>query len=207
MTRRYFQRYQRPDRINHWIVAICLFLAGLSGLALFHPSMYWFTNLFGGGPWTRILHPFLGVIMALGFARLFFRFRRDNVLTDADRQWNRTIFALLRGDKGNMPPAGKYNAGQKMMFWTFAISLLVLFVTGFLFWRPWFAHFFPITVVRLAVLLHAFAATMLVLCAIVHVYATIWVKGTLRAMTRGTVSEGWVRKNHPLWYRELTGHD
>jgi formate dehydrogenase subunit gamma len=40
---------------------------------------------------------------------------------------------------------------------------------------------------------------------IVHVYAAIWVKGTLRAMTRGTVSEAWARHHHRGWYRQVTG--
>ena len=42
------------------------------------------------------------------------------------------------------------------------------------------------------------------LTVIVHVYAAIWVKGTTRAMTRGTVSPGWAKMNHPLWYEEMT---
>lgn len=56
-------RYNANERSNHWLVAILFFLAGLSGLALFHPALFWLSNLFGGGPWTRILHPFLGVAM------------------------------------------------------------------------------------------------------------------------------------------------
>jgi hypothetical protein len=38
---------------------------------------------------------------------------------------------------------------------------------------------------------------------IVHVYAAIWVKGTVRAMTRGTVTELGAA-NHALWHREVT---
>jgi formate dehydrogenase subunit gamma len=37
-----------------------------------------------------------------------------------------------------------------------------------------------------------------------HVYAAIWVKGTVRAMTRGTVTESWAKLNHPLWHEEVT---
>ena len=103
-----------------------------------------------------------------------------------------------------MPPVGKYNAGQKLVFWAMAISLLVLLVTGFMFWRPWFAPYFPIAACAPAVLLHAIAAVVLVLATIVHVYAAIWVKGTVRAMTRGTVTEGWAQQNHALWHREMT---
>jgi len=56
----------------------------------------------------------------------------------------------------------------------------------------------------MATLLHAVAAVVLILSIIVHVYAAIWVKGTVRAMTRGTVSEAWARQNHPLWHQEMT---
>ena len=55
---------------------------------------------------------------------------------------------------------------------------------------------------RVAGLLHAVAAFVLVLGFIVHVYAALWVKGTLHAMVRGTVSGGWAKHHHPQWYRE-----
>ncbi|MET0348698.1 MAG: cytochrome b/b6 domain-containing protein, partial [Rhizobacter sp.] len=99
----------------------------------------------------------------------------------------------------------KYNAGQKLVFWAFAVSLLLLFFTGFMFWSPWFVGFFPITLRRIAVVVHAVSAVVLVLSVIVHVYAAIWVQGTMRAMTRGTVTEGWARHHHPRWYRGLRG--
>ena len=200
----YLLRYPHADRINHWVVAMLFFLAALSGLSFFHPSLFFFSNLFGGGPWTRILHPFLGVAMALGFVGLYVKFWRDNILTDADRTWNRHLLDLLRGDKGNMPPAGRYNAGQKAVFWAFTGSLLVLLLTGLVFWRPWFVGYFAIGLIRVAVVLHAVAAVVLIISVIVHVYAAIWVSGTVRAMTRGTVSESWARQNHPLWHREMT---
>ncbi len=57
---RRIKRYTPGERTNHWIIAFTFILLALSGLALFHPSMYWLSNLFGGGPWTRILHPFIG---------------------------------------------------------------------------------------------------------------------------------------------------
>ena len=53
-------------------------------------------------------------------------------------------------------------------------------------------------------LLHAVSAVVLIAATIMHVYAVIWVKGTARAMTRGTVTEGWARTNHALWYRDMT---
>ncbi len=199
------QRYGDRTRLNHWFVAILFICAGLTGLAVFHPSMYFLSNLFGGGQWTRILHPFFGLLMVLGFVFLFFQVVRDNFWTREDTQWVKQAPDLLKGDEEAMPPVGKYNAGQKIVFWIFGISLLLLLVTGFMFWRPWFAEFFPIPVRRIAVLVHAVSATVLIISVIIHIYAAIWVKGSVGAMTRGTVSEGWARKHHPLWYRKITG--
>lgn len=201
---RMLKRYEDGERMNHWFIALMFFLAGLSGLAFFHPGLFFLSNLFGGGSWARILHPFMGLLMALGFVLMFMRVWRENIVSAADREWKKHMGQMLRGDKSGMPPVGKYNYGQKLVFWSMAASLLVLLVTGFLFWSPWFTPYFAVTVGRAAVLLHAIAAVVLILCVIVHVYAAIWVKGTVRAMTRGTVSEGWAKANHPLWHQEMT---
>ena len=204
MAERMLRRYEDRDRMNHWFIALMFVLAGLSGLAFFHPSMYFFSNLFGGGSWARILHPFLGVLMALSFLGLFLRLWKENRITAADREWKAHMGDMLRGEKAKLPPVGKYNYGPKVVFWLMAVSLLVLLATGLLFWRPYFAPSVPIPVARAAVLLHAISAVVLILATIVHVYAAIWVKGTVRAMTRGTVSESWARLNHPLWHQDVT---
>lgn len=204
MSTRLLPRYADRVRMNHWFVALMFVMAALSGLAFFHPSFYFFSYLFGGGQWTRILHPFMGVLMALSFLGLFFRLWRQNLITDTDREWRRNAGRMLRGDKAGMPPAGKYNYGQKAVFWLMTLSLLVLLVTGVMFWRPWFAPYFSIELMRVAVVLHAVSALVLVLTTTVHIYAAIWVKGTMRAMTRGTVTESWARRNHPLWHKEVT---
>jgi formate dehydrogenase subunit gamma len=205
---RYLDRYPDRTRMNHWAVAGLFLCAGLSGLAFFHPAFFPLTMLFGGGPWARVLHPFFGVLMALGFVLLFVQVWRENLWKRRDTEWMKAAPHLIRtGDEEGMPPVGKYNAGQKLVFWAFGASLLLLFVTGFVFWQPWFADFFPIPMRRVAVVVHAASATVLILSVIAHVYAAIWVKGTMRAMTRGTVSESWARRNHPLWYREMSGGD
>jgi len=58
-------RYTTAARINHWITAVSLILLALSGMALFHPSLYFLTNLFGGGQMTRAVHPWIGVVLFL----------------------------------------------------------------------------------------------------------------------------------------------
>ncbi len=201
---RLLQRYKDGDRMNHWFIALMFVLAALSGLAFFHPSLFFFSHLFGGGSWARILHPFMGLLMVLGFGGMFVRLWRDNLVNDADREWKKHMGDMLRGDKSGMPPVGKYNYGQKMVFWVMVLSLLLLLLSGLMFWQPWFTPYVPIALQRAAVLVHAVSAVLLVAAIIMHVYAAIWVKGTVRAMTRGTVTEGWARANHPLWHQEIT---
>jgi formate dehydrogenase subunit gamma len=71
-------------------------------------------------------------------------------------------------------------------------------------WRPYFADAFPIWLNRIAVVVHAVAAFVLIAGIMVHIYAAFWVKGSMRAMTRGTVTRAWAKHHHPAWYREIT---
>ncbi|MDH4570044.1 formate dehydrogenase subunit gamma [Pseudomonas sp. BN414] len=198
------ERYTPSERSNHWAVAILFFLAGLSGLALFHPALFWLTNLFGGGPWTRILHPFLGVAMFLFFIWLVMRFAHHNRWEKSDSQWLRQWKDVVNNREDRLPDVGRYNAGQKMLFWVLLLSMLVLLATGVVIWRQYFSHLFGIDIIRLAALLHAVAAWVLICSIIVHIYAGIWIKGSISAMLHGWVSRGWARKHHGAWYKEIS---
>ena len=201
------ERYDDSERINHWIVAITFVLLALSGLALFHPSMFFLTNLFGGGPWTRILHPFIGLVMFVAFLGLAIRVWRANLLDEKDKLWLKQVEDVVNNREDKLPEVGKYNAGQKLLFWVQVACLTLLLVTGFVIWQPYFAPTFNITVIRLAVVLHAIAAFVLILGIIIHIYAGIWVKGSIRAMTRGYVTRAWARKHHAAWYKQVASDE
>lgn len=198
------RRYTEGERMTHWVVAVSFVLAGLSGLAFFHPSLFFFSHLFGGGPWTRILHPFLGLLMFIAFALMAKHHWRDNVMTEGDTAWRAKARDLLMGRHPDMPPAGKFNAGQKVLFWVLVVCMVVLLLTGFTLWRPWFEPLFAVPLLRVTVLLHAVAAAVLVIMIIGHIYMGIWTKGSLRGMTRGTVPEGWAKLHHRAWYEQVT---
>ena len=196
-------RYTAGTRINHWIVAISFVLLALSGLALFHPALFWLTNLFGGGPWTRILHPFIGCVMAAAFYLLCVKFWRDNILQPRDWIWLRKIKDVAGNREENLPEVGRYNAGQKLLFFTLVVCLIGLLLSGIVIWRVYFSELFSIGVIRAAALLHAFFGFVLITAIIIHIYAGIWVKGSIRAMTRGVVTPGWAWKHHRAWFREV----
>ena len=197
------KRYDPQERANHWLVGICFILLALSGLAFFHPAFYPLTQLFGGGVWARILHPFIGILMAAAFLVMFFRFKSLNTMTPADKEWLSRVGEMMDGNDHNMPEQGKYNGGQKMMFWTMALSMLLLFVSGIFLWRTYFN--LPVDVVRLGAVVHAAIAAIMIAMTFVHVYAALWVKGTVRAMVYGTVTRAWAKQHHRAWYRQVTG--
>ena len=197
-------RYAAGMRIKHWIVAISFVLAALSGLALFHPALFWLTNLFGGGPWTRILHPFIGCVMVAAFFLFSVTLWRDNALQERDWIWLKKIKDVIGNREEHLPDVGRYNAGQKLLFFTIVACLIALLLSGIVICRIYFSAFFAIGVIRFASLLHAFCGFALICAIVVHIDAAIWTKGSIRAMTRGWVSPGWAWKHHRAWFREVT---
>jgi len=197
-------RYTVGERIGHWTVAISFVLVALSGLALFHPALFWLTELFGGGPWTRILHPFIGLVMVGAFFQFAAKYWKENALQPRDWAWLRKIRDVIENKEENLPEVGRYNAGQKLLYFTIVASLVVLLLSGILIWRVYFSAYFPIGAIRLAALSHAFFAFVLIFGIIVHVVSALWIKGSIHAMTRGWVTPGWAWKHHRAWFREVT---
>ena len=202
-------RYSGSARINHWIVAISFVLLMISGLALFHPSLYGLTVLFGGGPTARWLHPWLGVVLVVGFLGLFVRFFAANLPEKTDWVWLARLRHVLAGREEYLPEVGKYNAGQKFVFWSQAVLVAVMFITGIGLWPAGLAYMeqlfgFKATIDqrRLAAVLHAGSAVLTIAIWILHVYAAIWVRGTISAMTRGSVTGGWAWRHHRKWLRK-----
>jgi formate dehydrogenase subunit gamma len=195
-------RYTGWARVNHWVTAICLITLALSGFALFHPALFPLSALFGGGELTRILHPFIGVVLVLSFAGLFARFVRYNFFNRDDAVWLSKPKEILTGDDEKLPELGRYNAGQKLVFWLMTFLILVLVLSGIGLWDVYFGSYITLEQKRWAAVIHAAAAVIIVLVWIVHVYAAIWVRGTISAMTRGSVTGGWAWRHHRKWLRE-----
>lgn len=203
------RRYSGLARINHWIVAITFVALLLSGLSLFHPVLYPLSKLFGGGQTVRWLHPVLGIVLVVSYLLLFLRFVWQNLPEFTDFVWLARIRHVLSGHDEYLPEIGKYNAGQKFVFWSQFVLVGVLFVTGVGLWDAWIGTFerlvdFTPTIdqMRWAALIHASAAVLAIVIWIIHVYAAIWVRGTISGMTRGTVSGGWGWRYHRKWLRK-----
>lgn len=197
------ERYGLAARVNHWIGAAAMVLLIVSGLGLFHPRLFFLTALFGGGQIARAAHPWLGIVLVVSFCFLALRFWRGNVWLREDLDWTAHIGDLVRGHEEKMPEIGKYNAGQKFVFWALIALVLVMLATGVTIWDRYFSGLASIPVQRLALIAHAVAAVGVILVLILHVYAAIWVRGSFAAMIRGKVTAGWAWRHHRKWYRRL----
>lgn len=205
-------RYRGFTRLNHWLTAACMVVLLVSGLALFHPSLYWLTGLFGSGQMARWLHPIVGLVMFFSFLVLFLQMWKLNLPRREDVEWSRHVGDFMTGETARLPEVGKYNAGQKLVFWAMSVLTLIMILTGIMIWEQYIPlweeyapYFATIPARRVAVALHAVAALLFILVFILHVYAAIWTRGTINAMTRGTVTGGWAWRHHRKWLRELAG--
>ena len=129
MAERLFLRFTFFERILHWVVGVTFVLLLATGLAFAYPALFWLTALLGGGPSARVLHPWIGMLFTAGMAAMIVVWFRDMFLSDSDRRWLRAVRAYATRDSANVPPAGKYNAGQKMFFWVQG-ALAVVFVAS-----------------------------------------------------------------------------
>ncbi len=142
-------------------------------------------------------------MLFISFFIFFFQLWRANLWTRTDIVWLAHIGDLIGGHEEKLPELGKYNAGQKFIFWSMTGLILVLIASGVLIWDQYFADASAIETKRYAVLIHSIAAVLIICVFILHVYAGIWTRGTLRAMTRGSVTGGWAWRHHRKWLKEL----
>ncbi len=199
----YVPRYSALQRVNHWITAILFVMLALSGLAMFYPWLYFFSVFFGGGQATRNLHPWFGVGLVVSFFFLAIQFVRNNIPNRDDAKWMRNFRRVMANDHESLPELGKYNAGQKGVYWSQIFLILALLITGIIIWDQFFYGWTSIPTKRVALLIHSLAGVIAIAIIIVHIYAGIWIKGTGRAMTRGSVTGGWAYMHHRKWLRQV----
>lgn len=201
-TRNLILRTKFIDRLFHWTMVVCFFLVAMSGLSWFFPGLNWLGYVLGPPQLARVLHPFLGVVVFLLLMAMFVRFVHHNLLVRTDFIWFRHIVDVLMNRHGQPLRIGKYNAGQKLLFWGIMSLISLLFATGIIIWRAWFAMYFSIPVIRVALLAHSLAGLGLILLVIGHIYMGLWVRGSVGGMITGYVSRAWARQHHDRWYTD-----
>ena len=200
-------RHPVYTRVLHWSVAGSFILALLSGFAIYSPWLYrWLTPLFGGGPMTRLLHPWFSIAFVALVVLQFVHWLRPMSWTRDDSRWMRRLKQYVTNTEKLEPEyVGFFNAGQKLYFWAIVATALIFLVTGI---PMWFPATFGRAAVAVSYVLHDIAAVVMLVGFIVHLYeGTASQPGTFQSMTRGTVEKRWAWTHHPAWYQDMTGRD
>jgi formate dehydrogenase subunit gamma len=198
---KHIERFSSIERLSHWLVALSFVYSALSGLALWSRKLWWLAAVLGGGETVRAWHPIGGILFSLALATVFWRWSRQMRLDADDKQWLKVSHRYAVHDETGVPESGRFNAGQKMLFWLQSISAIVLFASGIILWFP---ELMPRSLRLGAILIHPIAAVASIGGIIVHIYmSTMVVKGALRAMTRGWVTSQWAASHHAKWFREI----
>lgn len=200
-------RHPVYTRFLHWSVAIFFILSLLTGFAIYSPWLFrWIAPLFGGGPRTRALHPWFGLLFEIFFFFQFLNWVTPMAWREADRRWLKKMRYYVTNKEPLEPEeVGFFNGGQKLYFWAIVLSGVLFLITGFLIW---FDDLVGRWIVAISYVIHDLAGLLMLAGFIIHIYeGTAHQPGTFRSMIDGTVTERWAWTHHPAWYRTVTGND
>jgi len=200
-------RHPVYTRFLHWSVAIFFILSLVTGFAIYSPWIFrWVAPLFGGGPRTRVLHPWFGLLFDFFFFFQFLNWVTPMTWTKSDRRWVKKIRSYVTNEETMEPEeVGFFNGGQKLYFWAIVLSGVLFLITGLL---MWFDNLVGRWIVAVSYVIHDLAALLMLAGFIIHIYeGTAHQPGTFQSMIDGTVTEKWAWTHHPAWYRATTGRD
>jgi formate dehydrogenase subunit gamma len=230
---RTIMRFSEVERFGHWLLAVSFIVLALTGLNVLY-GRYILLPLIGAEPfslisyWGKWLHNYVAFAFMIGLALTFIVWLRHNF-----PHWRDVVWLLKGGGmfvRGSHPPAWKFNAGQKILFWIVMLGGLSLSLSGiallFPFQTALFAKTFaavnalggyvgwapnlptqltPIQEMQYATSWHSIVALGLIVVIIGHIYiGTLGMQGAFSAMGSGQVDVNWAKEHHSLWAdREL----
>lgn len=201
-------RYPFEERLNHWIAAGSYIYLLLTGLAFWSPWCFWIAGLLGGGQISRMLHPWAGLFFFYAVARMYGYWAPQMKSTDDDARWWKSLSFYIQNQDEKMPPAGRYNAGQKALFWSFFYGAVVLLLTGLALWFPERIPWSFRWARYISVFLHPVAALVTIANFMIHIYMSVFAeRGAFGSVIRGDVSLAFAKRFHPGWYKEIMGRE
>ncbi|WP_448188715.1 formate dehydrogenase subunit gamma [Azospirillum sp. sgz301742] len=206
-TGRTVQRFNTLERGAHWLTAGSFIVLALSGLNVLY-GRYALLPLIGPEAfaaltgWGKLAHHVLGFAFMLGVLTIFVLWVRDNIPDRGDVDWIAKAGGLF--SKNVHPLAKKFNAGQKLIFWSTVVGGAVLGFTGLQLLFPF--SFGSLQDMQLYQLIHAVTALVMAVIIIGHIYiGSVGMEGAFDAMGSGQVEEEWAREHHALWLAEVKG--
>ena len=196
-------RFNAFERFAHWLTASCFIVLALSGLnyifdkrllqPLIGPEA--FTSL---SQWGKYAHNFLAWPFMIGILLMLALWVADNIPKGIDWLWLKQGGGMVGSDH---PHAGRFNAGQKIIFWIVVLFGLAMSVSGIVLLFPFSAA--DINGMQVAQIVHAVIAALFIAAILGHIYiGTLGMEGAFEAMGTGEVDLGWARIHHDLWVEQ-----
>ena len=204
---RLIERFTYFERAAHWSNAIAFSILAISGLVMAFGKFFLLPviggTLFGWITYAlKTAHNFAGPLFAVSLLVVFIAFLRDNLPRRHDLQW----LVKAGGLVGNHEiPSGRFNAGEKIMFWGGVLLLgLIVVASGLVLDKLIPGMVYLRGDMQIASMVHGVATVLMMVLFIGHIYmGTIGTKGAYSAMKTGYVDEGWAREHHELWYDDI----
>lgn len=202
-TGRKILRFVFTERMNHWMTATSFILLGLTGLNYVYGKRLIFPLI---GPdafsvwsqWAKYIHNFVAWPFMVGIVLMIIFWIRDNLPDRTDWRWLREFGGFINNSH---PPARRFNAGQKLVFWSVVIGGLALSVSGLLMLFPFTAV--GINGMQIAQYVHSIAGVVMIAIILAHIYiGSLGMEGAYDAMGSGEVDLGWAKAHHSLWVEE-----
>jgi formate dehydrogenase subunit gamma len=220
------ERFNMIERTAHWITATSFIVLALTGLNILYgrhvllpvlgPDIFAAITLAG-----KYAHNFLSFAFMVGIVLIFFLWVGRNIPGKKDLHWLAVGGGLFK--KGVHPPAGKFNAGQKLIFWAVILGGVSISLSGLALLFPFQFALFGATFdvlnifglglpadltmmqeMQLSQLWHGVVALILTAIIIGHIYiGSLGMEGAFEAMGSGQVDLNWAKEHHSLWVKEV----
>jgi formate dehydrogenase subunit gamma len=201
-------RFDVIERANHWMTASSFIVMALTGLIILYGRAF-LGALFGAGGANTIasaclyLHIAFAIPFVVGVIVMILLWLRQNLPSRLDLHWLARFGGFLN-DSPDKPPARRFNAGQKLVFWGVALGGLLLFLSGLSLVFPF--YWLDIQGMQTAMAIHSILALLMIGLIIGHIYiGTIGMVGAFEAMWSGRVDRNWAEEHHRLWLAGIEG--
>ncbi|MGR3495381.1 formate dehydrogenase subunit gamma [Citreimonas sp.] len=201
------KRFGLLERANHWMTSTSFIMLALTGSAIAYGDTLirpFGDEFLGAVGWLATWgHMMFFPPFALGLLVMAFAWMRRNLPSKLDIEWLRRGGGFFSDDPDN-PPARKFNAGQKLIFWSAILGGAIMIASGVLLMFPF--YFLGLDGMSWTMLTHAIVGVLLIAIFIGHIYiGTVGMQGAIEAMWGGDVDTNWAREHHDLWLDELEG--
>ena len=197
------QRFNAFERFSHWLTAVSFVVLGLTGLNITFGKILLLPvigkDAFSGlAQAAKYVHNFTSFAFVVGLVLIVAMWLKDNIPQKVDVDWVKQGGGFI---KSKHAPAGRFNAGEKAVFWIVLFAGIAVVASGYLLLFPFYAT--SILGMQIAQVVHAVIAVLFVAVILAHIYiGTLGMEGAFEAMGRGEVDLNWAKEHHDLWLQD-----